>query len=69
MLFPPRKKPRRFSYTPQYSNDKNEGEDKEKRIKFRRVQRRPERRGFSLWIIILAIFVIFLMYFLMKIAH
>ena len=64
MLFPSRKKPRRFSYSPQYLKEKKEGEDNESRIKFKRFQRSSQKRGFPLWIIIMIIVVIII--FLLK---
>jgi len=67
MLFPSRKKPRRFSYSPQYLKEKKEGEDKESRIKFKRFQRSSQKRGFPLWIIILIIIVIFIIFYFKRI--
>jgi len=67
MLFPPRKKPRRFSYSPQYLKEKKEGGGKGKKIKFKRFQRSTQKRGFPLWIIVLMIIVIFIIFYLKKI--
>ena len=67
MLFPSRKKPRRFSYSPQYLKEKKGGEGKESKIKFKRFQRSSQKRGFTLWIIILMVIVIFIIFYLKRI--
>lgn len=55
MLFPARRKPRKFSYSPQYLKEKKEEKDREKIIKFRRISRYNQKRGVPILLIILAI--------------
>ena len=69
MLFPARKKPRKFSYTPQYLKEEKNYEYKEKRIKFGRISRYVKKKGFPIWLIILIIVVMFIIIYLTNIGR
>jgi hypothetical protein len=69
MLFPARKKPRKFSYTPQYLKEEKNYEYKEKRIKLRRTSRYIQKKGFPIWLIILVICVVFIIIYLTNIGR
>jgi len=69
MLFQPRKRPRKFSYTPFYLKEKNGKENSTRRIKFKRTRKPKTKKGIPIVIILLAILVYLLISYLNRISQ
>ena len=69
MLFQARKRPRKFSYTPQYLKEEINNEGKGKRIKLSRTSKYIQKKRIPIWLIILAIFVIFIIIYYTNIGR
>ena len=64
MIFGKRKKPRQFSYTPFYLNDEEDKNNNLDKIRFKRTRISKERKGLPIIIIILAVGIVLLMFYL-----
>ena len=69
MLFQKRKKPRQFSYTPFYLKDEKDSSGRSVRIKFKRTRIGKQKKGFPIFIVILAIIVFLGMMYLKNIGQ